>query len=286
MKHILVAMDLSPHSDRAFERALQLAQSHDAELTVMHVIEEQVLEYGDDSSMEKRLKSHVEEKLRRHWAKIRKAKADRIRLIVKIGNPWEDILAEVKTKKADLIVLGLHHKDALQDMFVGTTAERTIRHSHIPVLVVKDKPAGAYRKAVAATDFSPCSAHALHMGLELAPDAAFTLLHVFDTPFRNRIKFSHKELENYKRPFIEKSQREAKEAMDAFVKGHRTSKASITPMLERNETATGIHAVVDRQNADLLVMGTHGSSGLIGSLIGGYALDFLNAPPCDVLVSR
>lgn len=286
MKHILVAMDLSGRSDRAFERALILAQAHGAELTVSHIIDEQVMDYDRDSGLEDSIRECAKAKLERHWANLPESSVKRINLAVKVGAPWESILAEADAKRADLIVLGLHGKDALRDMFVGTTAERVIRHSVIPVLVVKEKPTGEYRFVVAATDFSPCSAHALGIGLELAPEADFRLVHVFETPFPNRIRFRDDELESYKRPFEDRLRLEAKQAMDAFMSGHSFSKASIKPILERDETIPGVLKIVREQDADLLVMGTHGGTGIVGNFIGSYALYMLNAPPCDMLITH
>ena len=284
MEHILVAMDVSEVSDRAFERALQLARAHDVKLTVMHVIDDRNSN-DDDPGMKDRLIEHARMELRRHWADLPAADAERISVIVKIGSVWKDILGEVATRQVDLIVLGMHHA-MTKDRFIGTKAGNIVRNSLVPVLVVKDKPAGPYRTVVSASDFSSSSEHALSAGLELAPQAAFCLLHIFQTPFSSRIKVSAEQLAEYERPLIEKSQRESSAATDAFVKKHGIFTASITPRLERGETAPGINKIVGEQHADLLVMGTQSRSGIVGGMIGSYAIGFLNAPPCDVMVTR
>jgi len=287
MKHILVALDLSHHADRAFERAFMLANEHKAELTIVHVINDNLVGYEDeDGSLAKTLMEKATRMLERYTAPLAADIKSRIKSHIVIGKAWEEIIVAADKGGADLIVIGLHHIRPMKDIFLGTTAERLIRNSTKPVLVVHDKPGGAYRSVVATTDFSPCSAHALSAGLELTPDAAFTLLHVFETPFPAHIKFSRKELEDYTRPKIEESQREANEAMEAFLKGHDARKASITPMLERNEIVTGIGKIIEQQKADLLVMGTHGRTGIAGAMLGSIALVFLNDPPCDVLVTH
>jgi len=287
MKHIIVALDFSHHADRAYERAFMLAKEHKAELTILHVINDNLVGYEDgDGTLVKTFMEKAGRMVERYTAPLAPEIKSRIKTQIVIGKAWEEIIAAADKSGADLIVIGLHHINPMKDIFLGTTAERLIRNSTKPVLVVRDKPGGAYKNAVAVTDFSPCSAHALSAGLELAPDAAFTLLHVFETPFPIHIKFSPRELEDYKRPKIEQSEREAKEAMDAFVKGHEGCKASVTPMLERNEIVTGIGKIIEQQKADLLVMGTHGRTGVIGAMVGSIALIFLNDPPCDVLVTH
>ena len=282
MKHILVAMDVSEISDRAFERALQLAQAHGSKLTVMHVIDDEELK---DNNTKDRLIEQATMDLRRHWANLSPSSATRIGAIVKIGSVSKDILAEVATRQVDLIVLGMHHATT-KDRFTGTKAGNIVRNSLVPVLVVKDKPAGPYRTVVAASDFSLSSQHALGAGLEIAPEAAVCLLHVFQTPFSSRIKVNAEELAEYERPLIDQSQREADAAIRAFVKTNGAFSGSVTPRLERGEIEPGIDKIVAEQNADLLVMGTHSSSGFVGAIIGSYAMSFLNAPPCDVMVTR
>src|SRR6478735_7700992 len=104
MEHILVAMDVSEVSDRAFERALQLAQAHDVKLTVMHVIDEKKLDRDLDPGMEDQLIEQARIELCRHWANLSELEAERISLTVKTGSDWKDILAEVETRKVGLIV--------------------------------------------------------------------------------------------------------------------------------------------------------------------------------------
>ncbi|APO77099.1 hypothetical protein AM571_PA00214 (plasmid) [Rhizobium etli 8C-3] len=87
------------------------------------------------------------------------------------------------------------------------------------------------------------------MGLELATDADFFLLHVFETPFPGRIKLNAEQLAEYERPLVEEFQHEAQKAMDAFLKEHGHCEASVTPKLERNETENGISKILLEQDA-------------------------------------
>jgi nucleotide-binding universal stress UspA family protein len=84
---------------------------------------------------------------------------------------------------------------------------------------------------------------------------------------------------------IERSRQEAEEAMAAFLKGHGATAPSITPRLERDEIVPGVSRLVLEQDADLLALGTHGRTGIVGALTGSVALTFLSNPPCDLLVS-
>ena len=78
-------------------------------------------------------------------------------------------------------MLGAHRRDLLRDVFVGTTAERVMRHGDRPVLMVNRPPAGPYRGVLAAADLDEGSAHALRTAaaLGLLDGADLTVLHAF-----------------------------------------------------------------------------------------------------------
>ncbi len=284
MKHILVAMDLGASADRAFERALQLAGVHEARLTLAHVIDVQSIGYGEFTEV---LTKGAIAKLGRHWAALPEAVATRFRHVIKVGSPWETILALSNEAACDLIVLGLHRVSPLKDMFRGTTAERIIRNSSRPVLVVKDKPAGPYRKVIVATDFSPCSSHAFQAALDLAPSADFQLLHIFETPFPVIVHFRPEELQAYRQERVDRASTQAQLDLERFLSSHSgQGRPEIKAVVVRGDVVSGIASTVEANQPDLLVLGTHGRSGIIGALIGSVAGSFLNDPSCDLLVSH
>lgn len=74
---------------------------------------------------------------------------------------YAEIIRQAENVDADLIVMGMHGKATLRDMFIGTTIERVIGKGVRPVLMVKDKPFGDYKKVLVGTDFSAGSSNAL-----------------------------------------------------------------------------------------------------------------------------
>ena len=233
------------------------------------------------------LTSAAEDKLKRHWLAMPETVARGFHHIIRIGSPWETVLAIANEAACDLIVLGLHRLDPLKDMFIGTTAERIIRNSTLPVLVVKDKPLGPYRKVLVGTDFSPCSSHALQAALALVPHARFHLFHAFETPFPAFIQFRPDDLEAWRRERLDKAVAQVKLDLEQFLMPHiGGTKPQITTLVERGEIAGVVASMLRQHQPDLLVFGTHGRSGVAGALMGSVAVSFLNSPPCDVLVSR
>ena len=287
MKHVLVAVDLRAASDRAFGRAVQLAEAHGSELTLLHVIDEQLLGYDDRMDrFEAQLRDRAATKLARLWTGLPMLPSERFHKEIRTGTPWQEILIAATQASVDLVVLGLHQSDALKDIFVGTTAERLIRHSPVPTLVVKDKPSGEYGKVIAATDFSPCSSRALLAALDLAPLANFDLLHIFDTPFSGFMRFSKPELEAFTKQRRDQAEKQIRRDLDMFLQTNATAAAPRVSLLcNRGEVVAGIASAVRKQKADLLALGTHGRSTILGSILGSVAVTFLTEPPCDLLVA-
>jgi nucleotide-binding universal stress UspA family protein len=58
-------------------------------------------------------------------------------IIVKIGNPVEEILQEIENNRYDLVVMGAHGQSALADAVMGSTSRRVVRRCKKPVLVIR-----------------------------------------------------------------------------------------------------------------------------------------------------
>lgn len=287
MKSIVVAMDLHPASDRAFERAVLLAREQGARLTLVHAIDEQLLAYGEEDGLWATFAAKAEEKLSRHWRALPEDVAARFRHRIVAGSPWRIVVDTARAESADLTVLGTHRPDALKDIFVGTTAERIVRHSDSPVLVVADKPAGPYRTVLAATDFSPSSSRALGAALALAPGARATLLHVFEVPFPSFIRPGRDELEAIRQERMELARGQIERDVADFARtAGGDAAARIDILCERGDVVGGIHAARVRLRAELLAMGMRSRSGVAGAMLGSKAVAFLADPPCDILVAQ
>lgn len=100
-----------------------------------------------------------------------------------MGDPFRVLVDATRDLEPDLAVVGSHHRNLLKDIFMGTTAERTIRESAAPVLMANGVPAGSYQRILIATDISECSLEATRAARTLGflEEAHITILHVLDT---------------------------------------------------------------------------------------------------------
>jgi nucleotide-binding universal stress UspA family protein len=155
IKKILYTTDLSPNARFAFSYAVSLANRYEAGITIFHVLE-------DVSATADSLVINIigEEK----WKELRKRKEQEVldtikvrlskfcedvqaelpscpfiteNIIVKIGNPVEEILQEVENNSYDLVVMGAHGQSALADALMGSTSRRVVRRCKKPVMVVR-----------------------------------------------------------------------------------------------------------------------------------------------------
>lgn len=280
MEKILVATDFSERSDRAIRRAVLLAKKFDAKILLIHVI---------DDDRPKRIVST-------EWEAATALLTEQTRSLCDIdnvncdysivaGDPFEGIVKASDELKPDILVVGPYRRQILKDVFIGTTAERVIRASRRPILMASGVPAGFYRHVLIAVDFSDCSADAVRVAqdIELEKHVAISVVHIFDTPGAGLISRSAM-TEEQVNDYLEEEQERASHEMAAFL-----SKLNLEPVqciLRRNETsiAAMIYAAAKKSSADLLVIGSHGRSGITKMLLGSVAGEVLRTVDLDVLV--
>jgi nucleotide-binding universal stress UspA family protein len=156
-KRILCPVDFAPASQRAVSYALSLAREADAELTLLHVVEpveHRLLNEHAPTSPEAYCR-FVESQMKARLATVVPADASewcRPREIVTWGKPWEQILSVAADVKAELVVMGLHSRGALDLMLFGSTTHQVVRYVGCPVLTIGSRPAGATLRETAAAD--------------------------------------------------------------------------------------------------------------------------------------
>ncbi len=141
---ILVAVDFSDGARRAFREAVRIGKASGATLTLIHVTKklEPSLPWNKANravvaELARDVKAESREALEA-WA----AEADGLPVHIKIavGVPHEQILAEAKRRRADLIVVSARGQTLSDRLLLGSTSERVIRKATRPVLLVPSPP--------------------------------------------------------------------------------------------------------------------------------------------------
>ena len=299
LRRILFPTDLSPCAEGAFTHAAFLAATFDAELHVLHVAE------GPRSAPE-------------DWAGALAITPEDV--AADLGLPMPDasasdpkeplalveaerqapraapaVLDYVREHDVDLVVMGTHGRRGFRRLLMGSTAEEVIRLSPCPVLTVGGAgedggctDSEAVRYVVAPVDLSEASAEAARHAAALAETyhARLDLLFVVDTalvgsakvPFSGVIHVAADEV----RQNAEAALRQQAEALRAEFPGA----GEVGVEVRMGRPATAVATFVEEGEADLLVIGTHGRSGLDRLLVGSVAQEVVRAAPCPVFTVK
>lgn len=276
---ILVATDFSPRSDRAIRRAILIARKISAELILLHAMDtdlpDQLLSIQRDAN----------ESLLADLANTI-ADTDQIECTYRLafGDPFRALVDSAREIQPRIIVMGPHRRSILKDIFIGTTAERTIRESSSPIIMANGVPAADYQNILICTDFSPCSVIAAQLARQtgLLADADVTVLHVFGAPEKgmmHRTLMSGDDIEDYELAM----RAQATSAMHDFLieTGLQPQRKKVE--LVQMSVPETIRSTVRQYRPDLLIIGTHGRSGIEKFLLGSVAEEILRMAEIDVL---
>lgn len=139
---ILTAIDFSENSEYAFEYALTLATQFQAELTIMHVINEPVdlrgfyVPHISFEQLEKEIEEGAE-KMMEKFCQTRMGDFSNYKTTIVTGIPYEEIIKKAEDTNSSLIVLGTHGRTGLDHLIFGSTAERVVRSASCPVLTIR-----------------------------------------------------------------------------------------------------------------------------------------------------
>jgi nucleotide-binding universal stress UspA family protein len=137
IKRILFPTDFSENAEYAFQYALTFAREFGAKLYVLHVIyfPPQMPEY-DIGQVIDGLVKNAEKTLKKLIEKTKETEVI-FHPEVRVGVEYSEITELAEKEKIDLIVLGTHGRTGLAHAFLGSVAERVVRHAACPVLTVK-----------------------------------------------------------------------------------------------------------------------------------------------------
>ena len=286
--HILVPTDFSPQSTAALAYARELAATTGASIHLLHVAENVFLRAvaGDPGERKTALLRQLEESF---------TDDDRRRLAVRVAversdEPADEIVSCARMSDIDLIVMGTHGRGGLARAVMGSVAEHVVRTAPCPVLTVHQAPAtdrpGPSRILV-ATDFSPPSDTALEFARTLAArfGASLHLLHVVEDPTIGGPVASEMYLAESPATRTERL-KDSQARLSHRVTGSDRAALNATTEVVFGRSAEMIVDYAADTKADLIVMGTHGRTGLAHLLVGSVAERVVRHAACPVLTVR
>lgn len=277
MSKILVATDLSERSAHAVQRAVQLVRRQGSgEWSLVHVVD-------DDAPADyvERQIQQAETLLQAQAEALAEQAGSRPRVVVSSGEVAPVIVETAQGLGADLLIVGAHRKSALRDFFVGTTLERVVRSSHLPVLRVNGPVVREYNHALLALDLSSTSMDALRQASRfgLLDVNNFDAVHAIEPPPSSVVleaNLGSRLLESQLEGTREQVLGELKEAGVSLPDKRLRIQAGLPELV--------IEETLRHSGAELLVMGTHAREGFSRLVLGSVASRLLDQLDCDALI--
>ncbi len=272
MKRILVPCDFSAPSREAFKLAVNIASMTGGEVSVLHVIQipllyDPTLAGASALAVDPLFLSQIEEDAKKQFVKMKNGLAGTVKTSIQIsqGTVVSALKRIIESQKIDLIIMGTTGASGLQEIFIGSTTERVVRHSPVPVLAVRTAPAiHSIKKILLPTTLGLNQAEFVGKVKELLYffDATLHIL-LINTPLNFR------------------SDLEAKASLEEFVEHYKLKDCKLHFRNYRN-AEEGIIKFARDEQIDLIAMGTHAWKGIVHLFTGSITEDVVNNIPCPV----
>ncbi len=141
-KTILFATDFSENSEYAFDYALAMARKYQSLLAIVHIINEPVDLRGfyvPHISFES-LEEEIEEgarKMMEKFCRLHVSDYENYQTFIVPGIPYDEIIKKAEELSADLIIMGTQGRSGLDHVLFGSTAEKVVRKSPVPVMTIR-----------------------------------------------------------------------------------------------------------------------------------------------------
>lgn len=286
VEKILLSTDGSEYSEGAIREAIKLAKKCSSKLTVLTVIDTN----PEFDALAPQLVEKKEKEARLNidavQARARQYGVDCDTIVHEGEEPYKYIVDEAIKSKSTMIVMGRRGRTGLKKLVMGSVTSRVIGHAPCNVLVVPKAAQLEFKNIVVATDGSKYSAAAASEALGLAKwnGSALTVISVVPSELMtpSDIDFTITQRELIAEKEMHEAEKNAKVVKEAAQKEGVVVKAFVLS----GRPADAIIETAQEKNADLIVLGSHGRTGVERLLMGSVAERVIVLASCPVLVVK
>jgi nucleotide-binding universal stress UspA family protein len=286
LQRILVGHSLSPDGDMALRSAAVLAERAHAALYLLHVVEPYPI-YQRMRFPTVPAHAMLEEVVLKVRAQLNDLATSSLlsRFPVETdahaGKPFVEIIKACRTWNANVIVVGVSPRGA--DRFLGSTGERVLRKSPVPVWLVKREFLPGPKTILIPIDFSPASRDAAEEALALVRGfgGRAVFLHVLDIRYLYPAAYG---IEPIIVPPV--TPEDVEPEWQEFLSTLPLTDIAWEKQTREGPAAPQIAEAAAELSADLVVIGTHGRTGVAHMLLGSVAEAVLRLTDCSILTVR
>lgn len=299
LNRVLCPIDFSESSRQALTYAKAISSWYQAPLTVLHVcvdlpVFEMASPFGHSASATVLIEeAQIAERRDAVRTFVRSAIGDEgVSIVIREGaDAKAEIMREVGTDGASLIVMGTHGRTGLNHMLLGSVTEKMLHKAPCPILVVPPHAAAVepgapaiFKRILCAVDFSPSSVLALNSALQLAQeaDARLTLLHAIDFHLALREVVFSTDVDGDR--LRAAAEAEYLRRLRALVPASARMYCTVVTRVNEGKASREIVSVAVAEQADLIVMGVQGRGAVDVMVFGSNTNDVIRRAACPVLV--
>lgn len=277
MKKIIVPVDFSDMASHALNFAIEFNEKVNGEIVLVHVVELAVGEVSthgemDSGAMEtfytgeyiKASHAKLEE-----WSKRVTDANQKVSVHMKYGNAFTNISKLIAEVQANWIVMGSKGASGLREVFIGSNAERMVRHANCPVFIIKGETHLKDIKSMAFTS-------------DLSQEQDLIVDHAKDL---QKMLGLNMHVVKVKTPYNWLDEEQAKKHLEHFAERNYLEDYTLSTV-DADFADEGAVKFANDVNAGLIVLGTHGKKGIAHVIGGSIAEDIVNESEIPILVYK
>ena len=276
MKTILVPTDFSEQAKNATKLAAEIAQKANAKVILVNVIEaarnfsfntmgEGTEPVGEEAFFINKLTEIQKQQLQRA-ATDEALKGLVVDTIIEMGSPYQGISNVIAEHEADLTIMGTKGASGLDEVLIGSNTEKVVRYAKCPVITVKNEVSlSQIKNIVYATNLTGDQSEIV-VQIKMMAEMTGGQIHLVKVNTPNHFY----------------TERQLEDEFSKFIKKHNLSSAETHIYCEATEE-DGILYFAEDLGDSMIVMGTHGRSGILHLLSGSIAEDLVNHAQVPVM---
>jgi nucleotide-binding universal stress UspA family protein len=281
LQSILFATDFQPSTRSAQKAVEHLASNFGAQVTVLHVFHSAEA-FASLAHLERKEAMRKMEELREELAHHDLDIADWITVT---GHPADAVVRKAQDMDADLIVIGAGIRSTPEHFAPGPVAEAVVQNAATPVLAVRSgEPALTFKKILCPIDFSPASERGLRNAIGLARGMGGEVVVATVVPHHAWLATAVEtgKLAGARQEYEQSWRDEFHRFLLGIEFGEVPWSSEICEGVPQHEIIKAAH----QHGADLVVMGSHGRTGLARVLLGSVTRRVLQQLPCSLMTVK